>query len=153
MNLFDMSAAQIDAAVERHWDRVWEEMNAPDAWEHYEPGWDVICDYISTYYTPEQVADLVRDYLDGREEEMLRVYETGILADYITPALQMKDPDEVWAEINRVFTESWENNDLFLHIWEHDDPTVTAICEDLLDAVNEGRMDKIREWYNDSWRE
>jgi hypothetical protein len=131
----------------------WEVQNAPDAWEHYEPGWDVICDYISTYYEPAQIADLVRDYLDGREEEMLRVYETGILSDYINPALQMKDPDEVLAEINRVFTESWENDDLFIHIWEHDDSTVTAICEDLLDAVNDGRMDKIREWYNSSWRE
>ena len=131
----------------------WEAQNAPDAWEHYEPGWDVICDYISTYYEPAQIADLVRDYLDGREEEMLRVYETGILTDYINPALQMKDTDEVWAEINRVFTESWEKDDLFIHIWEHDDPTATAICEGLLDAVNDGRMDKIREWYNDSWRE
>ncbi len=65
----------------------------------------------------------------------------------------MKDADEMLAEVNRVFTENWENNDLFVHIWEHDDPTVTAICEDLLDAVNDGRMDKIREWYNDSWRE
>ncbi len=87
MNLYDMSAAQIDAAVERHWDHVWEKMNAQDAWDNYEPGWDVILDYIETYYEPEQIADLVRDYLDGREEEMLRVYETGILSDYINPAL------------------------------------------------------------------
>lgn len=148
MNLYDMSAAQIDAAVERHWDRVWEDMNAPDAWDHYEPGWDVILDYIETYYEPEQIADLVRDYLDGREETMVALLKSGVLDEYMAFPL---NPDE--AEANRLFTENWENNDLFLHIWEHDDSTVAAICEDLLDAVNDGRMDKIREWYNDSWRE
>ena len=151
-NFFDMSSADIDRAVEAHWDREWERLNAPDAWEHDSPDWMDVMEIIDARYSVHEIADLVRDLLEGDGDRMLAIYRAGLLDEYIDPAKQMKDPDEEWDEVDRVFTEQWDNDTLMLDIWDMDD-IVEAICEPIRRRADMDGFDRVRELYNESRRE
>ncbi len=87
-----------------------------DAWERDDPDWGTICDLIEEWWTDE-LPDFVRDYIEGDGDLMVEVYEAGLLADYINPAVKMDDPDTEWNEVDRAFTEEWENDTLMTNIW------------------------------------
>lgn len=136
---------EVDRIVESHWDRVWEEMNEEDAWDRDDPDWADVADLVEGHYTDHEIADLIREYVDGDADECIRLYRAGYISEYITPGLNLKDPDDEWAEVDRVFTEMWDDDEFFLSMWGDSDLT-EGICEGLISRADDNG---IRELWDD----
>ena len=155
MYLYQMTSAQLDAAVERYYDRMLERyqrnMYAEDPWEANDPGWEDVFGIVCDWYTDEALANLVKDYIEGDGDLMVAIYDAGLLKGYIPPECEarMKDPDNKWDIVNETFERYWDDIDLMIRIWEGYEPVCKGVCEKLLDAVDEGRADDIRERYNE----
>ncbi len=148
-NFNSMTDAQIDRAAERYYDRLLDRYyGGEDAWEHYEPDWTEVCDIVNDF-DPEEVAQYVRDFLDGDGDLMTEVYRAGLLAQYIHPEEEnTKDPDDEWAMIDRVFEREWQNDDLMNSIWDNHEPVRKGVCERLKERADMDGTDDIRERYN-----
>lgn len=146
-NFRQQSAAEIDAMVERHFDRMLDDyLAADDAWDYYDPDWSEVYDIVDGY-DPEEIADLVRDHLDGNGDLQVELYEAGLLAAYVNPALQMKDPDEVWDEVDRIFAAHWDDDDFMVALWDSE-LVYKPICEALKKNADDDGYNDIRERFN-----
>jgi hypothetical protein len=152
LDLFGMSDAQLDRAVEAHWDRVWERMNAPDAWDHDDPDWQDIADLVDGK-SPAAIAEIVRDYIEANPDMMTEAAGAGVLDDYIHPEdrWMLKDPDDAWRLVDGILDREWSDDGLFMDVYKWMPEThLQAMIERLMrDADSNG----IREDYNDSRRE
>ena len=153
MRLFEMTSAQIDRAVEAHWDRVWERMNEPDAWEHDDPDWTDIEDIVSNYWQPGDIANAVRDYIEDNPDLLSDVSMVAALDGYIAPEdrWMLKDPDTAYRLVDGIIDAEWHNDDLMRVVWawlpdDHREKLVTGLMQD---ADSNGLRDK----YNDLRRE
>lgn len=156
MDFFSMRSQDIEAMAERHYDRLLDEYlrEDPEPWETDEPEWADIMDLIDVRYDRKEIAALVRDYIEGDGDIMVEIFEAGLLKDYVDPSLNLDDPDDEWREVDRIFCEQWDNDDLFvqIYIWLPE-KHMKAIGERLIDSADHNG---IRELYNkeheDDWR-
>ena len=88
-----------------------------DAWDRDNPDWATLADLISDWWS-ERIPDLVRDYLQYDGDLMCEIFEAGLLADWVNPAVRMDDPDEEWHEVDRIFDCQWNNDSLMMEIWD-----------------------------------
>ena len=154
MYLHEMTSAQLDAAVERHFDRMLEAYQGEDdPWITNDPTWEDVFGIVCDWYTDEALANLVKDYIEGDGDLMVAIYDAGLLKGYIPPECEarMKDPDNKWDIVNETFERYWDDIDLMIRIWEGYEPVCKGVCEKLLDAVDEGRANDIRERYNEQF--
>ena len=148
MYLHEMSLAQIELAAERWSDHMYDLYYGPETeepWERDNPDWQDIAELVDEQ-SWDWTSDAIREYIEGDGDIMMEIYEAGLLAQYINPAANMEDPDDEWAEVDRVMTTQWNNNELMnaIYLWlpeEHQ----RKMCEQLLKAAD---SNGIREIYN-----
>lgn len=129
------------------WIRDAEQWGIPDTtdpWDRDNPDWATLADLISDWWS-DRIPDLVRSYLEGDGDLMVDIFEAGLLADWINPALKLDDPDEEWLEVDRVFDQQWNNDSLMMEIWDwlpdsHMERLITSLMHNdpaLRDLYNE----------------
>ena len=157
MYLFEMTPSQIDAAAERHFDRMLEEYQRedPEPWEINSPDWEDIACMVDCKDWKE-IISLVRDYVEGDGDLMEEIYKASLLDAYIAPEDEWmrKDPDDEWTLIDRTFGEQWDNDDLFraIYLWMPKDHH-KAMCERLMNnADNNGFRDQYNKDHADDYR-
>ena len=105
-----------------------------DPWERDNPDWTILADLISDWWG-DRIPDLVRDYLQYDGDLMVDIFEAGLLADWVNPAVRMDDPDEEWHEVDRIFDCQWNNDSLMIEIWDwlpdsHMEKLITSLRND-----------------------
>lgn len=149
MYLHEMSLSQIELAAERWSDHLYDLYYGTDdgeePWERDDPKWEDIAALVDTQ-SWDWICGTVRDYIDGDGDIMMAIYEAGLLAEYINPAVKMDDPDTEWHEVDRVMEAQWNNDELMKAIYKWlPDEHFQKMCEALLRAAD---TNGIRELYN-----
>lgn len=149
MMLFDLTTDEVERAAERYYDRLFDDyIGQDDAWDSLRHDWTDVCDLIDECRDDHYIAGLVRDYMEGDGDLMWRCYEDGLLAQYINPMLKMKDADEAWNEVCRVFDAHWDEDGFWKPLWEQE-YIHKPICEMIHQRIENGYgYDDIREAYN-----
>ena len=77
-------------------------------------------DLVDVKYDLQDIAALVRDYVEGDGDIMEEVYRAGLLDKYIAPedGWMRKDPDDEWKLIEKVFDAEWDKDRLFEDIYK-----------------------------------
>ncbi len=107
----------LDRLPDAPWIRDAELPDATDPWERDNPDWTILADLISDWWG-DKIPDLVRDYLQYDGDLMVDIFEAGLLADWVNPAVRTDDPDEEWHEVDRIFDQQWSNDSLMMEIWD-----------------------------------
>lgn len=153
---FKMTSAEVDAAAERYYDRLYDLYygTGEDAWDHYGPDWKEVQDILSDY-DDEQIADLVRDAIEGDGDLMVEISNAGLLDGYIAPEdkWKLKDPDDQWPLVDEIFQKQWENNDLMVTIWEKFDKVAELVSKRAWEDADNDYDNDIRQKYNESKEE
>ena len=97
----------------------------------------------------------MRDYIEGDGDLWCEICEAGLLEDYIPPedAWMMKDPDDEWKLMERIFDRHWDDDAFMVKIWDGFEKVRKGVCEDLKEKADRGDADDLREKYNDNMRE
>lgn len=150
MNFFQMTSAEVDAAAERYYDRLydrWEAQFVDDPWDTDEPGWQEIADLVDCEDT-EIIAGYLRDWMEGDGDLYDEAYRAGAIDEYIHPEDRVgtDDPDREWQMVDSVFNREWNNDDFMkaIYIWLPENH-LKAMCEWLMDRAD---SNGIRDLYN-----
>lgn len=150
---FEMTSAEVDAAAERYYDRLYDRYygQSEDAWDHYGPGVDDVQDIIAGY-DDEKVANLVRDAIEGDGDLMMEICNAGLLDDFIPPEEKWreKDPDALWPLVDAIFQREWANNDLMVTLWEQSDKVCQLVSKRAWEDADSDYDNEIRKEYNES---
>lgn len=153
MRLYEMTDSQLNAAVERYYDRMYDRYysNDEDAWEHNNPDYKEVQDILADY-DEDKLAEYVREEIEGNGDLMVEICNEGLLEEFIAPEdkWKLKDPDDQFELVDDIFEKQWQNNELMITIWERSDKVCEGICKRLWERANEDYNDEIRQKYNKS---
>ena len=155
MRLFEMTDAQIDAAAERYYDRLFDRYygtgDEEEPWERDDPDWAEVADIIdgSGWHA---IADYVRDYINGDGDVMLEIIQSGVLDFAIMPEERwmLKDPDDALDLADSIISRAWDSDWLMdvIYLWMPDEHT-QRMAEEVKKDADRRDDHPIREWYND----
>lgn len=139
----------IDEVAATYYSRLFDDyIGREDAWDSLRHDWTDVCDLIDECRDDHYIAGLVRDYMEGDGDLMWRCYEDGLLDEYINPQLQMKDADEAWNEVCRVFDAHWDEDGFWKPLWEQE-YIYKPVCKMIHQRIENGYgYDDLREAYN-----